>query len=254
MKSCFSSVFIFVLALTFSSAARAQTEVTLIAPGGARDVMNKLIPDFEAKTGYKVKATFGTGAKTKQQVAHGEAVDVAIVQPPLDEVLASGNVVVASQTPLATVAVAVAVKKGMPKLDISTPDAVKRALLTAKSIAYPDPGVGATAGVSFEASMTKLGIMDQMKIKSRLVPTGVAAMDLTAKGEVEIGLTFMSEMSDPGIDIVGALPASISPPTTLFGFISAHAKDPAAAKALLDYLSSPVASASYKEARMKPAH
>jgi len=254
MKSCFSSVFIFVLALTFSSAARAQTEVTLIAPGGARDVMEKLLPGFETKTGDIVKATFGTGIKTKQMVAQGQPVDVAIVQPPLDEVLASGNVVVSTQTPLATVAVAVAVKKGRPKPDLSSPDAVKRMLLSAKSVAYPDPGVGATAGIVFEAVMTKLGILDQIKAKSRLVPTGVAAMDLTAKGEVEIGLTFMSEMSDPGIDIVGALPASISPPTTLFGFISAHAKDPAAAKALLDYLSSPVASASYKEARMKPAH
>jgi ABC-type molybdate transport system substrate-binding protein len=69
--------------------AHAQEEVTLIAPGGARAVIQRLIPEFERQTGYKVKATFGSGLGTKQQVARGEAFDVSIVQPPYPEVLAS---------------------------------------------------------------------------------------------------------------------------------------------------------------------
>src|SRR5580700_12203594 len=76
-------------------AARAQEskgEVTLIAPGGARAAVEQLIPGFEKKTGYKVKATFGSGGGTKQQVLRGEVFDVPIVQPPLPEVIASGNV------------------------------------------------------------------------------------------------------------------------------------------------------------------
>ena len=76
-------------------------------------------------------------------------------------------------------------------------------------------------------------------------------MVMVAKGEADIGLTFLSEMSEPGIDVVGALPRGISTPTTLVGFISTHAKDHAAAKALLDYLSSPDAAAVYKAQRMQ---
>jgi molybdate transport system substrate-binding protein len=77
-------------------------------------------------------------------------------------------------------------------------------------------------------------------------------MAMAAKGEVEIGLTFLSEMNDPGIDVVGPLPAAISTPTTLVGFVSSHAKDPVAAKALLNFLSSPEAAAVYKAQGMQP--
>ena len=77
-------------------------------------------------------------------------------------------------------------------------------------------------------------------------------MALVAKGEVDIGLTFLSEMKEPGIAVVGPLPREISPPTTLVGFVSSHAKDPAAAQALLDYLSSPDAAAVYTAQGMQP--
>ena len=77
-------------------------------------------------------------------------------------------------------------------------------------------------------------------------------MKMAASGEVEIGLTFLSEMNEPGIDIVGPLPKSISTPTVLVGFVSAHAKDPKAAQSLLDYLSSPEAAAVYKAQGMQP--
>src|SRR2546426_9000236 len=130
MKHLLSSAVI-VLALSSAQIVRAD-QVTLIAPGGIRAAIEKLIPDFEHRTGHKVKATFGSGGGTKQQVARGEAFDVPIVQPPFPEVLASGHVVVASETPLARVAVGVAVRKGAAKPDISTPDAVKRLLLGAK--------------------------------------------------------------------------------------------------------------------------
>src|SRR6516164_6872689 len=121
---------------------RAQTEITLIAPGGIRAAVERLLPDFERKTGYKVKATFGSGNGTKAQVTRGEPFDVPIVQPPYPEVLASGNVVAASATPLASVSLGVAVRQGARKPDISTPDAVKRALLAAKSISFPNPAGG----------------------------------------------------------------------------------------------------------------
>jgi molybdate transport system substrate-binding protein len=233
--------------------AGAQTnEVTLIAPGGIRAAVEQLIPGFEHKTGRKVKATFGSGLGTKKQVASGEAFDVPIVQPPFPEVLSSGNVVASSATPLASVAVGVAVRKGAPKPDISTPEAVKRMLLAAKSISYPDPKGGAAAGVSFDQTLRQLGIADQVESKLKRAQGGAGAMAMAAKGEVEIGLTFVSEMEDPGIDIVGALPREISQPTTLVGFVSTHAKDPAGAKALLEYLSSAEAAPVYKKLHMEP--
>jgi molybdate transport system substrate-binding protein len=233
--------------------ADAQTnEVTLIAPGGIRAAVEQLIPGFEHKTGRKVKATFGSGLGTKKQVASGEAFDVPIVQPPFPEVLSSGNVVASSATPLASVAVGVAVRKGAPKPDISTPEAVKRMLLAAKSISYPDPKGGAAAGVSFDETLRKLGIADQVEPKLKRAQGGAGAMAMAAKGEAEIGLTFVSEMEDPGIDIVGALPREISQPTTLVGFVSTHAKDPAGAKALLEYLSSAEAAPVYKKLHMEP--
>jgi molybdate transport system substrate-binding protein len=253
MKPVLSSI-LCVLVLGISDSARAQSEITLIAPGGIRAAIEQLIPGFESKTGRKVKATFGSGGGTRQQVARGEAFDVPIVQPPYPEVLASGNVVVSSATPLATIALGVAVKKGAPKPDLSSAEAVKRTLLAAKSVSYPDAARGAAAGVSFNETLKKMGIAEQMQPMIKLAQGGAAAMAMIAKGEAEIGLTFLSEMEDPGIDVVGPLPREISTPTSLVGFVSSHAKDPAAAKSLLEYLSSRGAAAAYQAHRMQPGH
>lgn len=242
-----------ILALSNWHSASAQNkEITLIAPGGIRAAVEQIIPGFERKSGFKVKATFGSGLGTKKQVADGEAFDVPIVQPPYPEVIASGNVIATSAKPLATVSVGIAVRKGAPKPDISTPDAVKRTLLAAKSVSYPNAAGGAAAGVSFMDTLKKLGIADQMKATLKPAQGGAGAMAMVAKGEAEIGLTFLSEMEDPGVDPVGPLPKQISPPTSLVGFISAHAKNPGGAKFLLDYLSSKDAAAVYKEHRMEP--
>src|ERR1039457_5616600 len=148
MKYLISSVVVIILVLGNSYSARAQSEITVIAPGGAKAALDQLIPGFERKTGFKVKATIGSGLGTKKQVIQGDAFDVPIVQPPLAEVIASGNVVASTETPLASVAVGIAVRRGASKPDISTPEAVRRMLLAAKSITYPDAAGGAAAGVS----------------------------------------------------------------------------------------------------------
>lgn len=228
-------------------------EITLIAPGGIRAAIEKLIPGFEQKTGHKVNARFGSGGGTKQQVVRGEPFDVPIVQPPYPDVVSSGHVVVSSETPLATVAVGVAVRAGAPKPDISTPEAVKRMLLAAKFISYPDSSRGAAAGVSFDTTLKALGIAEQMKPKIKIAQGGAGAMALLAKGEIDIGLTFISEIiTEPGVEVVGPLPREISTPTSLVGFVSAQAKAPEAARALLRYLSSPEAAEIYRAAGMTP--
>jgi molybdate transport system substrate-binding protein len=226
----------------------AQAEIVLISPASSRPAMEQVLPGFEHKTGHKVKVTYGNGGRNKQQVALGEvAFDVSILQPPYPEVLASGNVVTSSATPLAGAAVGVAVKQGAAKPDLSTPEAVKRMLLAANSIYYPAAAGGAAAGVSFDETLKKLGIADQMEPKIR---RGAGAV---AKGDIELYVTFLSEMIEPGIDIVGPLPREISTPTAFVGFVSTHAKDPEAARELLDYLSSSEAAAVYRAHRMVPS-
>jgi molybdate transport system substrate-binding protein len=228
-------------------------EITLVAPGGIQAAVQQLIPGFERATGHKVKATFGSGLGTKRQVAAGDPFDVPIVQPPYPEVLASGHVIASSATPLASVTVGVAVRSGARKPDISTADAVKKLLLSVKSFSYPDPSGGAAAGVSFTKTLDQLGIAEAVKSKIHLARGGAAAMEAVAKGDVEIGLTFYSEiLTEPGVDAVGTLPAAICPPTSLVAFVSAHAKNADAARALVRYLSSNDASATYRKVGMQP--
>ena len=240
------------IALFNANSARAQ-EVTLVAPGGMKCAIDRMAPEFERKTGYPVKATIGSGGTTHQQVVHGEPFDVPIVQPPYQDVIDSSNVVTSSETPLATVPIVVVVRKGDPKPDISTPDAVKRLLLAAKAISYPDGagGLGGAAGVSFDQTLMKLGIFDEMKPKVKRIK-GVSLMHLLTNGDIDFAVSFASEINDPGAEVVGPLPREISTPTALVGFISAHAKSPETAKALLSYLSSPDAAVAYKACGMQP--
>ncbi|HKA33918.1 MAG TPA: molybdate ABC transporter substrate-binding protein [Candidatus Binatia bacterium] len=241
-----------VIIASSASLVRAA-EITLIAPGGIRAALEELIPAFERATGHKVKATFGSGGGTKERIVKGEPFDVPVAQPPLDPVIASGHVAPQSETPLATVSIGLAVRAGAPKPDISTADAVKRLFLGAKAISYPNAASGAAAGVSMNETLQKLGIAEQMKPKIKLGQGGRGAMELLAKGEVDYGLTFISEIiTEPGVEVVGPLPRDISTPTALVGFLSMHAKEPEAAKALLRYLSSPEAGAVYKAKGMQP--
>jgi molybdate transport system substrate-binding protein len=243
-----------VLALAVvGSRGAGAVEITLIAPGGIRAAVQQIVPDFERKTGNTVKATFGSGLGTKAQVVKGDPFDVPIVQVPYDDVIKSGHVVVASETPLANVSVGLAVRAGAPKPDISSADAVKKLLLGAKTISYPNAANGAAAGVSFDETLKKLGIAEEMKPKIKIAQGGSGAMALLAKGEVEYGLTFVSEIiTEPGVEAVGPLPRDISTPTFLSAFLSADSKNAEAAKALISYLSSPEAAAVYKARGMLP--
>lgn len=250
MKSFFGLAW---MAVTLTPVQRARAdEITLIAPGGIRDAIQRLIPGFERKSAHAVKATFGSGGGTRQRVMSGEPFDVPIVQPPLADVIASGHVIAGSETPLATVPVTVAVRKGAARHDIATADAVKRMLLAAQAVSCPDGARGAAAGVSVEETMKKLGIADEMQGKLVRVQGGANAMAVLAKGEVDLGLTFASEIHDPGVETVGALPREISTPTALVGFVSTRASALEAARALLAYLSSAEAASVYASLGMSP--
>jgi molybdate transport system substrate-binding protein len=255
VKHLLSSLLIVALVFGISHTAFAQNEITFLAPRPVQGPIEKLIKEFEAKSNIKVKASWGSGLGTKQQVAQGEQFDVSVMFSPFTEALASGNVDKDSGATLMRLVMAIAVKKGAPKPDISNPDAVKKMLLSAKSVTTVDPEMG-SVGVAAMAVLQKLGIVDQVKPKLKIFQNGGLVQTAVAKGEVEIALgPYISDMRNKDIDVVGGLPASVSTPTAVVGFISTKAKDPKGAKALLDYLTkSPQAIEAYKEDGMTPGN
>jgi molybdate transport system substrate-binding protein len=230
-------------------------EVALVAPGGIRCPVERLVPDFEKSTGHVVKATFGSGGATRARVMSGEPFDVSVVQPPHKDVLASGHVVASSEKPLATVTVVVGVRKGDPKPDLSSAEGVKKMFLAANGVTYPDwqGGKGSYTGLSVDETLKKLGIFEQVQPKIKRMQ-GVNAAQLLAKKEIDVALAFGSEMrSTEELEVVGPLPAEVSTPTGFIGFVGAHAKAPAAAQALLNHLSASGAAAAYQACVMQPS-
>jgi len=249
----FSFVAVVALLLGISFSARAQTEITLLAPNPVRSAITKVAPGFEPKTGYKLKVTYGRGLGTRDQAAKGDPFDVFIILPPYPEALASGNIDPKSATTLASLTLALGVKKGAPKPDISSPKALKQALLAAKTIAFVDPPQGSD-GTTTKTALEKLGVYDAITPKAKLFPNSGNVGNTIAKGDADICIYWLNEMTNPGVDVVGRLPKQILSPLKVMAFVSTHAKDPKAAKALLSYLSSPEVEAMYKEDGLLPAH
>jgi molybdate transport system substrate-binding protein len=268
MRQHWSFTAILALALTLCSwsGARAQGEITLLGVGPMRAPTEKVVAAFQAKTGYKVKVTYGNGAETRRTVAKGQPLDVSLVIAPFPGAIASGAVDPKSKTVVASILTAAAVPKGRPKPDISTPAAVKKALLAAKSIGYEDPDFTVAGQGPWEA-LNKLGIADQVAEKSQvelgsgaqgISPTATNNAIKTSKrledGNIDIGLLMLSDMlpEKDKYDIVGVLPRQICTPVAVVGFISNHASDPTGAKALLQFLASPEAAMIWKDAGYEP--
>src|SRR5260221_970224 len=252
MKSMLSMVAIAALALGISGGARAQSEITLLSPNPIKETVDKLVDDFHAKTGTNVKITYGTGVSTRKTVAERGALDVTLLFAPFDDALKTGNVDKSSATVVATLRLAIAVKKGAPKPDISNAAAVKRTLINAKSIISVDPDQGSVGGAVLLA-LDKMGLTNQIKSKIKWVPGGGEVQTSVAKGETEIAFgPYLSDMRNPGLDVVGALPPDAATPVDITGFLSTSVKDPKAARALLDYLKSPAAAPVWREAKAFP--
>jgi len=232
--------------------ADAQSQLTLLSPNPIETTINKLTADFEKKSGVHVNVTYGTGVGTRKTVASGQALDVSLLFAPFPEALRTGNIDPKSATVVATLRLALAVKKGAPKPDISTADAVRRTLRNAKSIISVDPEQGSVGGAVL-LTLDKLGLTQELKPKIKWVPTGGVVQDAVAKGEYELAFgPYLSDMRNPGLDVVGALPPEASTPIDITGFLSTSVKDPKAARALLDYLKSPEVAPVYESAKIFP--
>jgi molybdate transport system substrate-binding protein len=252
LKHLLSALMVIALALGIASSALAQGEINLLAPGPIREPLDKLISMYQTKTGSKVKVTYAGGVPSRKQVADGKGLDVDLLFAPFQDVLKTGNIVPGSATVVARVRLALGVKKGAPKPDISTPAAVKKTLLAAKSITSVDPAQGSVGGIA-QACIDKLGIADQVKPKLKWVRDGGIVQDSVAKGEIEIALgPYLSDMKNPGLDVVGPLPPGASTPVDITGFLSNSLKDTKDAKAFLAYLRSKEAAPTWEEAKIFP--
>jgi len=169
--------------------------------------MNEIAPNFEQATGNKLNIGYSLIADIRKRMLDGETADVIILsRPVMDELDRQEKFASGSITNIAGTPVALAVRAGAPKPDISTVDALKRTLLAAKSIVYADPAKGGASGVYFARVVDRLGIADQLKSKTILVP-GAQAAEVVAKGEAEIGVAQTSEIV-PVAGSASARPAS----------------------------------------------
>jgi molybdate transport system substrate-binding protein len=224
-------------------------EIKVLSGLGIKNILENLFPKFERATGHKVEVTYAPQGALVKLVQTGEAADVVIVpQQGMDNFVRDGKVIGSNVGVLARSGMAVAVRKGAPKPDISSPDAFKRALLAAKSITY---GRGA-GSEHIEKMLEQLGIADAVKSKTVRGEPGDTGVRV-ANGEAEIGVTLLQVLAPvAGIDIVGPLPGDLQDIVVFAVAVMAGAKDTQASKALIEFLHTPQAAKVIKEKGMEP--
>ena len=228
------------LLLAAASFPTHAAEIKLLGPVSLRVVLPSLLPQFEKSSGNKVVVGYATLGAITKRVVEGEAVDVPMVSPEQNEELQKqGKLLAGSRAEIARVGFTVFVKKGAAKPDVGSVDALKRTLLTAKSIVLGDPAAGGGAGVYTAGLMQRLELAAEIKAKTRLVKSGTEVAETVAKGEAEIGIGVASDAAIiPGLDAF-PLPAGAQSYSVYVAGISAGSKEVDAAKALIAFLTSP---------------
>jgi len=241
---------LFVAAMTLAAVASAA-DVKVLASGATREVVSEVIPAFESATGHKVRVTWTGTADIKKRIGTGEVFDLIIVgAPEVDAFTKEGRIVPGTRADLMKSGVGVAVRAGAPKPDIGSADAMKKAILSARSIAYSTGPSGVYVGKMLE----RMGIADQVKGKTTITKPGVRVGALIANGEVELGLQQISELiHEKGIDYLGPLPPELQNFTLFSSGIHAQGAQPQAAKALVESLRTPAVAAEIRKNGMDPA-
>jgi molybdate transport system substrate-binding protein len=214
-----------------------------------RSVLVDVADAFTREKGVEFSASYQSTVALMERIASGESADIAIVTDiAIETLIAQGRVLRESRRDLASSGVGLAVRAGAPRPDISTPDALKHALLSARSITYTVTGA---SGIYFAQVIERLGIADAVKAKA-IVRDGLAG-ELAARGEVELAVQQVSElMQVKGIDIVGPLPPEVQKSTVFSAGIFTSAKNPADAVALIAWLSTPATAAIIRAKGMEP--
>jgi len=241
------------LALAASAIDVSAAEVKVMSTVALTPALDELVAKYEAG-GNHLTIAYGTIASLKKKIDAGETADVLILsRPVLNDLQAQGKVTQGSVADVGTSFVAVGVRAGAPVPDISTPERLKEALLATKSISYADPAKGGASGIHIAKVIDRLGISDQMQPKTILVPNAQAG-ELVAKGEAEMGVAQASEIAAvPGTQVVGPLPGEFNSKITFSAGIGATSQNPAAAKSLIELLTSPTGADVLKSKGMDPA-
>ena len=229
-------------------------DIIVMTSGAFTAAYLELIPQLELVTKCKIvtaATSMGTGANSiPNRLQRGEPADVVIMaDAALAELIKDGKVVAESRVHLARSAIGMAVRAGSPKPDISSVDALKRALLQAKSIAYS----ASVSGLYLSTELfQRLGIADQIMPKSRRIE-GERVGAVVARGEAEIGFQQTSELLPvPGIDYVGPLPPEVQRVSVFSAGVAVGSRNSDAARVLIGFLASPAAARAITKSGMEP--
>ena len=225
-------------------------ELKILAGGSTVGWMNELGPRFERASGHKLAIHFDSTPNLIKQATAGAPLDLAVV--PVDvfrDTDARARFVPGPTIDIARVGYGVAVRSGATKPEIGTPEALKRALLDAPSIAFvPESAAGAYVLKTFD----RLGIGDAMKAKTRLQATPAQIAPSVAKGEAELGIFLMNVLIGPGVELAGPFPAELQQELVFTAAVAADSKQAQAARAFIDFLTTPAAADVIKAKGMKP--
>jgi molybdate transport system substrate-binding protein len=226
-------------------------EIKVASTQATEEAYKELVAQFEKATGHKVTTYFSGTINVSKRLATGEPHDLIIMSgPAIDEQIKLGHAVAGSRVDFASSGTGLAVRKGAPKPDISSPEALRKTLLAAKSIGYST----GPSGVYMLSVFEKMGIADQVKGKLKQTPSGVFVGTLIATGETEVGFQQISELVHfDGIDYVGPLPGNLQRMTMFSAAIHAGAKQGDPARALVKFITAPSAAPVIKKHGLEPA-
>ncbi len=234
-------------ALTWVNAASAQSApLRALSSNGVRAALEVLMPQCERSVGRTVAVEYGTSASLRQRVAGGEAVDVAFATTEVVAELAKGgHVAAASITPLGKAGIGLGIRQGARRFEIGSADAIKQALLKAKSVTYAQDGA---SRAHIERTFDRLGIAAEMQKKTLLEQGSVRAAAKVVGGEAEILLTLVSEILPvEGMELLGALPDEFQSYISFDAALGARANDAAAARALVACVAAPANAQAFAE-------
>jgi molybdate transport system substrate-binding protein len=219
-----------------------------------KEVLTALLPELERVAGRTVTVDYTTSGGHAGRIVAGEVADLLMIaEPDIDRLLRQGKLAAGSGVVVARSNIGVGVRKGTPKPDISTPEALRRALLAAGTVAYTDPAAGGASGAYFEGVLRRMGILD--RIQPRLAaggPNGLVGT-LVVNGDAAIGIQQVPELLAAGVELLGPLPGELARATAYVAAIPANAPQPALSTALIGVLTSPDAAAAVRAHGMMPA-
>jgi len=228
-----------------------STTITGISSMATRPVLADLAAAYRARTGVEVAIESVGGVDAARRVLAGEAFDVVVLaSDAIARLAAAGRVIAGSEAALVHSGVAVAVRAGAALPDLGSEDAVRAAVLAARSLSYST----GPSGVQLARLFERWGIADQIASRIVQAPPGVPVGSLVARGEVDLGFQQLSELLPlPGIEIIGPLPPAVQITTTFTAAVCTAAAQPDAARALLAFLQSPEAAEAKRRHGMDPA-